>query len=120
MFETIRSDAVFRCVRALAYVDLNWNIDGRIGCDRRPRAGDLRNAGLKLSRCQSRRTCRRFADDNFSVRLSVINKTTVLGFYLRDGKTECADGGNKSKLFYGDVSREFCRVISFCQQTPRD
>ena len=40
VFETISSDAEFRRVRALAYVDLNRNINGKLGSDWKPRAGD--------------------------------------------------------------------------------
>ncbi|MFT5528037.1 MAG: hypothetical protein ACI9HK_006025 [Pirellulaceae bacterium] len=45
----------------------------------KPRAGDLRNAGLQLSRRQPRRTRRSFADNNFSVSLSFISEKPVLG-----------------------------------------
>jgi hypothetical protein len=37
----------------------------------------------------------------------------VLGVHLRDGKTECADGGNNSKRFRGDVSGHRFTVLSF-------
>ena len=104
VFETISGDAEFRRVRALAYVDLNRNIGGRLDPDWKPRAGDLRNVGLELSCRQTRRTRRRFTDDNFSVSLSFINKKLVLGFHLRRGKTDCADDGKNSKRLLGDVS----------------
>jgi len=103
-FETISGDAEFRRVRALAYVDLNRNIGGRLDPDWKPRAGDLRNVGLELSCRQTRRTRRRFTDDNFSVSLSFINEKPVLGFHLRRGKTDCADDGKNSKRLLGDVS----------------
>jgi len=65
---------------------------------------------LQLSRRQPRR---RFADDDLSVSLSVINEKLVLGIHLRDGNTECADDGNNSKLYHGDVSGHWLNVHSF-------
>jgi hypothetical protein len=72
VFKTISGDAEFRRLRALACVDLNRNIGGKLGSDWKPRAGDLRTVGLQLSRRQPRRTRRRFTDDNFSVSLSFL------------------------------------------------
>jgi hypothetical protein len=37
----------------------------------------------------------------------------VLRFHLSHGKTECADGGNNSKRFHGDVSGHRYTVPSF-------
>ncbi|MFT5322460.1 MAG: hypothetical protein ACI8P0_000295 [Planctomycetaceae bacterium] len=76
----------------------------------KPRVGDLRNAGLQLSRRQPRR---KFSDDNFSVRLSFINEKLAFGVHLRHAKAEHADGGNNSKLFHGDVSGHRLTVPSF-------
>ena len=101
VFETISSYAEFRRVRALACVDLNRNINGRLDSDWKPRAGNLRHVGLQFSRRQPRRTRRRFADDIFSASLSLINEKPVLGVHMREGKTECADGDNNSKLLHG-------------------
>ena len=88
------------CV-TLVVVDDEQRAVLRLGFDWKPPAGELRTLGLQLSCRQPRR---RFADDNFSVSLSFINEKLVLGVHLRDGKTECANGGNNSKLFHGDVS----------------
>ena len=111
-------DAEFRRVRALAYVDLNRTINGRLGSDWKPRAGDLRNVDLERSRSQPRRPRRRIADDNFSVGLSFINEKLVLGLHLRDEKTECADGGNNSRLFHGDVSGNLILVSPLAVYPP--
>ena len=113
MFETVSSDAEFRRVRALAYVDLNRYIGRRLNSDWKPRVGDLRNVGLELSCRQPRRTRRRFDDDNFSVSLSFINEKLVLCVHLRDGKTACADDANNSKPFHSDVSGHRFTVPSF-------
>ena len=61
VFETIRSNPEFCRVRAFAYVDLNWNIGGRLGFDWMQPAEELCNAGLQLSCCQPCRTRRRGA-----------------------------------------------------------
>jgi hypothetical protein len=110
VFETISGNADFLRVRAPAYVDLNRNIGGRLG-------SDLEAARRRSSRrrfaAQPRRTGRSFADNNVSETLSVINKKLVLGFHLRDGKTEYADGGNNSKLSHGDVSGHLFIVPTF-------
>mgnify|MGYP007026219500 CR=1 FL=1 len=79
MFETISGDAEFRRVRALADVDLNRYIGGRLDSDGKPRPGDLRNVSLEFSRRQPCRACRRFCDDDLSARFAVFDKEGVGG-----------------------------------------
>ena len=74
VFETIRSDAEFRRVRALTYVDLNANFGGRLDSDGKPRAGDLRNVSLEFSRRQPCRACRGFCDDDLSKRFTILDE----------------------------------------------